>query len=225
MSEEKEYIVKIIDITQITHNVIRYQFEKPEGFKFTPGQANEVSINNEKWKNERRPFTFTCLNDKDHLEFTIKIYSDHDGMTNSLGKLIVGDEIIIREPWGTIHYEGKGVFIAGGAGITPFIAILRQLKKDSKTEGNTLIFANKTEADIIIKDELKDILGNNCIFILSQEKKDGYDHGRIDESYLKSKINDFNQNFYICGPPPMVLSLQKILPKLGAKIDNIVFER
>ena len=146
-------------------------------------------------------------------------------MTHALGKLKVGDQLIIRDPLGTIHYTGKGVFIAGGAGITPFIAILRQLKKENKTEGNTLIFANKTEADIILKDELKEILGDNCIFILSQEKKEGYDFGRVDEDYLKSKISDFSQNFYLCGPPPMVISLQKILPKLGAKVENIVFER
>lgn len=225
MAEEKEYVVNIIDIKQITHDVRRFRFDKPQDFKFTPGNATEVSINKPEWKNEKRPFTFTCLNDESYLEFTIKIYDDHDGVTNQLGKLKVGDQLIIRDPWGTIHYEDKGVFIAGGAGITPFIAILRQLKKDKKTKGNTLIFANKTEADIILKDELKSILGDDCIFILSQEKKEGYGFGRVDEAYLRSKIRDFKQNFYICGPPPMVLNLQKILPKLGADIKSIVFEK
>ena len=225
MTDEKEYIVTVKDITQITHDVRRFRFDKPNGFKFSPGNATEVSINKPEWKNERRPFTFTCLNDEDYLEFTIKIYSDHDGVTSQLGKLKVGDQLIIRDPWGTIRYEGKGVFIAGGAGITPFIAILRQLKRENKAEGNILIFANKTEQDIILKDELKSILGDNCIFILSKEKKEGYDFGRVDENYLKEKVKNFKQNFYICGPPPMVLSLQKMLPKLGASISSIVFEK
>ncbi len=225
MIDEKEYIVTINDIAQITHDVKRFRFDKPNGFKFIPGQATEVSINTPELKSEKRPFTFTCLNDENYLEFTIKIYSDHDGVTNALGKLNVGDQLIIRDPWGTIHYGGKGVFIAGGAGITPFIAILRQLKKENLANGNILIFANKTEADIILKDELKSILGDDCIFILSQEKKEEYDFGRIDEKYLKSKITDFKRKFYICGPPPMLLQMQKILPRLGADVSSIVFEK
>jgi predicted ferric reductase len=40
-------------------------------------------------------------------------------------KLKHGDELIIRDVWGAIEYKGEGVFIAGGAGVTPFIAILR----------------------------------------------------------------------------------------------------
>ena len=65
------------------------------------------------------------MNDEYFLEFTIKIYFDHKGLTNQIGKLEVGDFITIREPFGTIKYKEKGVFIAGGAGITPFIAIFK----------------------------------------------------------------------------------------------------
>ena len=225
MTKEKEYIVKITDIEQVTHDVKRLRVEKPLGFFFTAGQANEVSINKTKLKKERREFTFTCLENESYLEFTIKIYPEHNGLTVEIDKLKIGDELIIREPFGTIKYEGKGVFIAGGAGITPFIAILRKLKKDEKTEGNILLFANKTEADIILKDELKIILGDNCHFILSEEVNEKYDYGRIDSEYLKKKIDNFKQNFYICGPPPMVLSLQQTLTKLGASPKSITFEK
>jgi predicted ferric reductase len=50
--------------------------------------------------------------------------------TGYKGKLKHGDELIIRDVWGAIEYKGEGVFIAGGAGVTPFIAILRQLQAD-----------------------------------------------------------------------------------------------
>ena len=222
---ENEYVCKIKEIMQITHDVKRFRLEKPKGFTFVPGNANLVSINKENFKDKQREFTFTSLPEDNYIEFTIKIYSDHPGVTFELNKLDVGDELIIRDPWGSLQYQGPGVFIAGGAGITPFISILRMLKKENKIENNILIFANKTEADIILKDELLSILGNNCFFILSREKNEKYDFGIVNEEYLKSKISNFNQNFYICGPPQMQLSLQKILPKLGAKINSIVFEK
>src|SRR6187401_571244 len=100
----EEHTVNILDTQNVTHNVKRFTLEKPGGYTFTPGQATEISINKPEWKNERRPFTFTCLNDWEHLEFTIKIYDDHDGVTNQLGKLPVGGELLLHEVFGTIQY-------------------------------------------------------------------------------------------------------------------------
>src|SRR5215212_2264693 len=131
-----EQVIKIKSIIPRTHDVRSYRCEKPEGYHFIPGQATELSINKEGWKDEKRPFTFTSLNDDAYLEFTIKSYKDHDGVTNQLYQLKEGDEIIVRDVWGAIEYKGPGCFIAGGAGITPFIAILRQLKKDGRIEDN-----------------------------------------------------------------------------------------
>ena len=111
----EENIVKILSIVQVTHDVRRFQLEKPEGYTFKPGQATDVSINRPTLKNEKRPFTFTSLNSSDYLEFTIKIYTDHNGITNELGKLKPGAELIVRDVWGDISYKGEGVFIAGGA--------------------------------------------------------------------------------------------------------------
>lgn len=224
MEDVKEYVVKIIDIRQITHNVKRFRFEKPKGYKYAPGQATEVSINKKEWEKEKRPFTFTCLNDEDFLEFTIKIYFDHKGLTNQIGKLEVGDFITIREPFGTIKYKEKGVFIAGGAGITPFIAIFRQLYKHNNLKGNKLIFSNNSEKDIILKEELEKMFGRDCLFILTKEKTRGFKYGFVNAEFLKSKINSFIQHFYICGPPQMVVDLKRILESFGAKVENIVFE-
>ena len=221
----KNYIVKIISVEPVTHDVKRFTIQKPEGYKFTPGQATEVSINTPALKNEKRPFTFTSLNDNEHLEFTIKIYDSHNGVTKELGKLKHGDELIIRDVWGAIEYKGEGVFIAGGAGVTPFIAILRQLHTENKIAGNKLIFTNKTESDIILKQEFDEILGKNFINTLTDEKKEGYENRMIDDAYLKEKIDDFTQHFYVCGPPPFVKAISKALTILGAETDAVVFEK
>jgi len=217
----EEHVVKIIATEPVTHNVKHFEVQKPSGYSYIPGQATEVAINNDKWKNERRPFTFTSLNEWDHLEFTIKIYSDHDGVTNQLGHLKEGDELLLHDVWGAIHYKGEGTFIAGGAGVTPFIAIFRQLQKDKKLGNNKLIFSNKTHNDIILKDEFTAMLGNNFINTLTDEKFPGYGHHKIDEEYLRQKIKNFDQQFYICGPDAMVKDVQNILQKLGAA-DNVI---
>lgn len=222
---KEEHIVKILKLKSVTHNVKQFTVNKPNNYKFKPGQATDIVINLPKWKEERRPFTFTSLNDWNNLEFTIKIYDDHKGVTNALGKLNVGDELILHDIFGAINYEGEGIFIAGGAGITPFIAIFRQLQKDGKLGKNKLIFSNKTESDIILKDEFTKMLSNNFINILTDEKKAQYDYREIDMVYLKEKINSFSQYFYICGPDPMVKSIQKMLIKLGADEVRVIVEQ
>ena len=149
-------------------------------------------------------FTFTSLNSADYLEFTIKIYSERNGITNELGKLKAGAELIIRDVWGDIGYKEEGVFIAGGAGITPFLSIFRELQYRKKIGTNMLIFANKNKEDIILESELKWILGDLFISILSEEKAEGYEYGFITEEFLKTNIPAIYNNYYLCGPPPMM---------------------
>ncbi|MBX7203342.1 MAG: flavodoxin reductase, partial [Bacteroidia bacterium] len=145
-------VVKIIKIENLTHDVIRVVAEKPVGLKFLPGQAIDISINKNGWENELRAFTFTSLPDDKNIEFTIKTYPEHQGVTAQLASAISGDELILHDVFGDIHYKGEGLFIAGGAGVTPFIAILKHLEKENKIGNNKLLFANKTKADIILEE-------------------------------------------------------------------------
>lgn len=220
----KEQIVKILETENVTHDVKRFKVNKPVVYKFKPGQATEIAVNLPKWKEQKRPYTFTSLNNWDTLEFTIKIYADHEAVSNELGKLKAGDEIILHDVFGAINYKGEGIFIAGGAGVTPFIAILRQLQKDNKLGNNKLIFSNKTSKDIILKDEFEKMLGSNFINTITEEKTAHYDNRKIDADYLKEKITDFSQYFYICGPDAMIESIKEILEKLGVSKEKIIIE-
>lgn len=218
-------IVRILDIQPVTHDVKYFRMEKPAGYHFHPGQATDVSINKPGWEKELRPFTFTALASEAYLEFTIKRYKDHHGVTDQLHQLKPGDELIIRDAWGAIEYKGPGYFIAGGAGITPFIAILRQLYQAGEIEGNTLFFSNKTAADIIYKEELEKILGRQVEFILTREAAAGQPATRIDRPFLEKQINDLKKQFYVCGPDPMVLEITSVLQQLGASAETLVFEK
>lgn len=220
----RSYIVKVLSTEHLTHDVLRIVTEKPAGYSFTPGQAAEVSIKKEYWNAEKRPFTFTSLPADDHLEFIIKTYPGHKGVTNQLLKLRLSDELILSEPWGAISFQGEGVFIAGGAGITPFISIFRQLVKQNKLNGNQLLFANKSKEDIILENELKGMLGDRMTNILSGEVREGYLTGFITRSVLDRYIQDTDRKFYVCGPPPMMDLVLRELSDLGVADKTIVTE-
>jgi propane monooxygenase reductase subunit len=222
-----DHSVKILDIENVTHNVRRYRFEKPEGYSFKPGQATEVSLDEDGWRDKKHPFTFTALTDDPQLEFTIKSYfnTGGDGVTERLYGYTPGQHLILRDVWGTITYRGPGVFIAGGAGITPFIAILRDLHHRRKMEGHTLIVSNRTEADIILRDEFEAMRGLNILWTVTDDPQSSLLHERIDAKFLAVHVKNFDQNVYLCGPDDMVKQLRGTLKDLGANVENVTWEK
>jgi ferredoxin-NADP reductase len=222
-----EHNVKIKTIEKINHDVLHIVTEKPPKYTFIPGQATDISVNKYDWQNVKRPFTFTSLPTADYLEFTIKTYPSRKGVTNELLQLKENDELILHDVFGAINYKGEGVFIAGGAGVTPFIAIFRFLKSKNKIGNNKLIFANKTQEDIILRKEFEKMLGDNFINILSEENADGFAHGQITKQFLEEHIKPVKTDkkyFYVCGPPPMMDAVEMHLLNLHVKEEAIVKE-
>ncbi len=220
-----EHIVKILQTEYITHNVKRLKVEKPDNYVFSPGQSTYLAINQPEWKDKKRPFTFTGLNSFNYLEFTIKIYPQFNGVTKKIELLQDGDELILAEPFGSISYKGKGIFIAAGSGITPFMAILRQLYHDQKIKGNILIDVNTTSEDIIYGNELNKMLGTNFFSFLTRENVIGFNEKKLKEDNLKEIVRNFSQFFYVCGPEMFVNDIGILLKKLGAEAEKIVIEK
>ena len=220
----KNHIINVESIEKVTSDVLKIICNKPPEFSFIPGQATEIVINKVGWENKKRPFTFTSLPSDNYLEFTIKTYPKHKGLTNELLQLDVNDELIMNDVFGAIKYQGEGVFIAGGAGVTPFISILRDLKSKNEIGNNKLIFANKTKQDIINADEFKSLLGANFINILSEEKSSHFAFGKISERFLKNHLSNSQKNIYLCGPPPMMEDVEAQIKKISANLFTIVKE-
>lgn len=217
-------VAKILSIEHLTHDVLGLSITKPEGFTYEPGQAVDLSFRKEGWEDKLSCFTFTSFTDDDHLEFVIKTYPDRHRFTNELLSAKVGDEVNVYDAFGDIRYKGDGIFIAGGAGITPFLIILKNLEREGKIGNNKLIFANKTQEDIILKDKFEDMLGDNFINILSGEEVPGYEHGFVSPELIKKHMDGDTQYFYLCAPPPMMKAVEAHLHSLGIKDEFIVKE-
>jgi hypothetical protein len=218
------HVVRILSTAYITPTVKRFQVSRPAGYAFTPGQAAEVAINRTGWKEQRRPFTFTGLPGARHLEFIIKIYEAHDGVTKQLALLHAGDELLLHAPFGAIAYRGPGFFIAGGAGITPFVAILRDLQHRKALRGNTLLASYREASDTILDEELTRMLGQHYLKIFTRQHVIGFRERRIDRDTLITLVQDFDQKFYVCGPDEFVRGINALLLDLGARSEALVFE-
>lgn len=221
----KKHIVKVLKTDFLNPGVKRFVVKKPAGYVFIPGQATAISINEPKLLNQSKPFTFTSVSQSDHLEFIVKIYVEHNGVTQKLLKVKAGDELILHEPFGTILYQGPGLFIAGGMGITPFIAIFRQLELQAQLAGNSLLFANKTAGDIILKVELEQLLGENYVNVLELTTDPGMKNGFIGSKLLKQYATPDTAYYYICGPEKFTIIIIKHLLTLGIEKSRIIIEK
>jgi len=215
--------ITLRSIEPVTHDTYRLVFDRPEAFDFTPGQATDMALDRNGWREETRPFTMTSQPEDDHLEFVIKTYPEHEGVTREIQTLAPGETVLVGRPWGAIHDEGPGTFIAGGAGVTPFIPILRRRARDGTLDGSHLIFANKTEADIILREEWERMEDLRTTFPIDADHP-VLPRGPVDAELLGRYVRSFEGAFYFCGPPAMKEPVMEALGEHGVGASQIVME-
>ena len=174
-------------------------------------------------KNELRPFTFTSLDSDPHLEFTIKRYPEHHGVTDALHCLQAGDELILHDVWGAINYKGPTVSSPAGRVLRPFWPSSAGSGGPGRNRATRACFPTGL-TPIIQEAELRNILGSHAIFYLTQETRDGFRQGQLNQEELSVYAGDTALYFYICGPDKMVTDLADSLRQLAVNDDRIVLE-
>lgn len=136
----------------------------------------------------------------------------------------VGDVIESSGPEGNFVYEelrdAKNVIaLAGGSGITPFLSMAYAIRDGQEDFNLTIIFGSKDEKSIILKKELEDVAATcpkvKVVHVLSNEEKEGYEHGFITCDIIKKYAPEDEYSIFVCGPEAMYKFLDTELPKLN----------
>jgi len=210
-------------VTPVTHDVRRFRFDRPDGFAFEAGQATHMALDRDGWRDEDRPFTMASLPDEQgHIDFVIKIYPGHEGVTREMNGMQPGDRVLAEEPAGAITDHGPGTFLAAGAGITPFIPILDQHARDRRMDECLLVYANKSERDIILKDHWNRLPGLTSVHVTDADD-DGLPTGPVDAKMLDRVVHR-DRPVYLCGPPGFVDTMKSALDEIEFPDDKRVIE-
>jgi cytochrome-b5 reductase len=177
------------------------------------------------------------------LELVIKAYPDGKLTSKYLAKLEVGDEVLFRGPKGAMKYQPnlckKIGMIAGGTGITPMFQVIRAIcEHDRDTTEVSLLYANRTEQDILLREEL-DMFARRypknfkVYYLLDQPSANWkFGSGYVTRELMKEKLPSpsVDSKVFLCGPPGMVKASKNALVDLGfeqpgasAKISDQVF--
>ena len=82
-----------------------------QGCGLEPGHTTEISVNKKDWLKEKSTFSLTNVPTDDFLEFNIKTYPGHKGVTNELLHLKRNGELVWHSAYGTINHKGQGVLL------------------------------------------------------------------------------------------------------------------
>ena len=164
-------------------------------------------------------------------EYQITVKKAQDGFVSEyiLANWKVGTEVTLSGPEGPFSYEpirdeAEVVGLAGGSGITPFMAMAYAILDGTEDFRLTLIYGSRTKKDILYSKELEQICTETdkvrVVHVLSEDKAKGYEHGFISAELIK-KYAPETYTLYICGPRAMHDFLEDELPKLGLDQKHI----
>ena len=225
---------ELIHIETDTHDTKTFRFQLPTDatLDMLPGDFLYVhaTLNN---KQIKRAYTPSSLPGRTgYFDLTVKRY-DAGTISKYLHDQRIGDTVLMSGPNSGGHWVdgmAKRVgFVAGGTGITPMVSIIRWILTKKIDAELSLIFANKTEQDIIFRQEwdryVLDYPNFHCHYLLEQPPAGWTGNtGRITPDLLRQYLPspDPDTCVFLCGPPRMVDALETTLKELGFPEQSII---
>ncbi|TVY18256.1 NADH-cytochrome b5 reductase 2 [Lachnellula arida] len=236
--------LKLDSVENVNHNTKKFRFELPEADQVSGLAVASAIITKYKGPEMEKPAIrpYTPVNDEEEtgfIDLLVKKYPN-GAMSEHLHNMKPGQRLdfkgpIPKYPW-TPNKHSHIALISGGTGITPMYQLARAIFKnpDDKTKV-TLVFANVTEEDILLKQEFQELENKypqrfRAFYVLGQPPKEwSGGKGFINKELLKTVLPEpktENIKIFVCGPPGMykAISGPKKSPSDQGEIDGSVLQ-
>jgi len=229
-------VAEVVSKDAVTHDMrhLVLRLIEPDEIKYFPGQYMDISIPG---TGIVRSFSMANTSSRDGglLEFIIKIYPDGQFSRFLAEELAEGDRLDLTGPFGVFTLrEGDNdlIFIGGGAGLAPILALLRTMAERGIQRKATFFYGARTRADLCFEAELRELertLPNfGYLPVLSEAGGDGEWHGEtglITDVVKRHASNLAGAHAYVCGPPPMVEAALPLLATLGVEEKRTYYDK
>ncbi len=233
----QEVVAEVIANEPVTHDMrhLVLRLLDPKELKFFPGQYVDISVPG---TSATRSFSManTSSTSTGRLEFVIKIFPD--GLFSHLldTQLAVGDRLELTGPFGVFTLreaaDARLVFVGGGAGMAPILALLRSMGERGIQRQATYYYGARRRLDLCFEDELRGLekLLPNFRYLPALSEPagdDGWDGevGLITDVVRQHEDDLSGAHAYVCGPPPMVEAAMPMLAALGVAEKRIYYDK
>jgi predicted ferric reductase len=201
---------------------------------FSASQFVWLNVGHSPFSLYENPFSIASApSARNQLGFVVKEVGD---FTRSLGRLTPGTIAYVDGPHGNLTLPGRtgsGIaLIAGGVGMAPLLGILRQLRHDRDRRAIVVLYGNRVREQIVYADELSEMRADLSLrveHVLGEPPPEWQGRaGVIDAEVLGAVFSGLDVRswlFFVCGPLPMIESVEKALLSMGVPGRQIVSER
>jgi ferredoxin-NADP reductase len=197
------------------------------------GQHVDVRLTAEDGYQAQRSYSIASAPEDDALQLTVERIDDGEVSPYLADVLQPGDELELRGPIGGYFVwedtlGGPLMLLAGGSGVVPFRAMLRQWAGGERTVPARLLYSARAAEDLIYREELMGV-GADVHFTLTREAPAGWEglRGRVDRAMLADVVwpPEDRPRIYVCGPNGFVEAVAEGLVGQGHDPGRIRTER
>ncbi|MFA5986772.1 MAG: FAD-dependent oxidoreductase [Parcubacteria group bacterium] len=223
----------LLERREIAPQTYQYFFEKPDGFDFVAGQYVFLDFAQPVNRDDRpsmRALSIASAPYEDRLMFVMR--DSESAFKKNMRAMNVGDEILIKGPLGHVsipeNLHQPITFLIAGVGITPVRSMLKQEEHIKSFRPVTVIFSNKTKADIVLREDMDAISLQNFKLIHTLTREEGEwegARGRINAEMIKENVDDItNQMYYVVGTGEFITAIRDVLTELNVPKEKIIFD-
>lgn len=219
----------------VTHDLWKVWIEKPEGFRFKPGQYCTIGVDG-----IERAYSIVSAPYEDDLELFVELVPPPDGnLTPLLHEMGVGETVTIRPRAKGIFVLNPSLpnqlFVATVTGVVPYVSIIRQYLHDGMSGHNFHVLMGASYANEFAYDEelqrLADEHRELITFVPTVSRPDEEPNvnwkgetGRVNnivEAYAeRNGLTPEDTIVYACGHPGMIEDVKdRMIPK-GYKVEE-----
>lgn len=223
--------LRVAHIASETPTVETYRLTSVDGgplpFDFLPGQFLQVQVEPETGKPARRSYTIASSpTQRAFVEITVK--REDQGVVSKFlkEKLTVGDLLQVSGPFGSFTFTGTDadsiVLIAGGVGITPIMSVLRYLTDKAWPGEIFVLYGARSTEEFVFREEIERLEKRhaNLHVLATMQRAPGTvwlgPEGPLTKDLVAAAVPEIaKRRIHLCGPPPMMAAVKKMLLELG----------
>ena len=222
----------------LTHDMVelRFKLNEPAEISQRPGQYVQLQAPSPEGPVYRAYSISSPAYDTGAVELVVRLVPGGIGSTYC-HNLQEGDPVVFTGPYGDFRLsedpEVEVVLIGGGSGMAPLRNIALSVCERWPDRKCLLFFGCRTATDVFYLDEFRELSRKHpnfeVVYALSDPISDGenwdgetgFIHLSADRTLEKS---DAERQVFLCGPPPMIEAVMKVLGDKGFKPDDIFYD-